>query len=80
MGLHHLSAQQSGDLYKLIIGRHRRASLVITGNRPLKDWGTVLGDSAVAGSILDRFLRQAEVIRLQGVGTPCILKRYSEAS
>ncbi len=30
------------------------------------DWGQVLGDTAAAGAILDRFLHNAELIRLQG--------------
>ena len=38
----------------------------MTTNRPLEDWGQVLGDNAAAGAILDRFLHHAEVIRLQG--------------
>ena len=39
---------------------------ILTTNRPLEDWGQVLGDTAAAGAILDRFLHHAEVIRLQG--------------
>jgi DNA replication protein DnaC len=35
-------------------------------NRPLEDWGQVLGDTAVAGAILDRFLHHTEIIGLQG--------------
>jgi hypothetical protein len=30
----------------------------------MEDWGQVLGDTAAAGAILDRFLHHAEVIRL----------------
>ncbi len=29
--------------------------------RPLEDWGQLLGDTAAAGAILDRFLHHAEV-------------------
>jgi DNA replication protein DnaC len=32
----------------------------------VEDWGHLLGDTAAAGAILDRFLHHAEVIRLQG--------------
>jgi len=35
-------------------------------NRRLEDWGQVLGDTAAARAILDRFLHHAEIIRLQG--------------
>ena len=32
----------------------------------MEDWGQVLGDTAAAGALLDRFLHHAEIIRLQG--------------
>jgi DNA replication protein DnaC len=38
----------------------------MTINRPLEDWGQVLGDAAAAGAILDRFLHYAEVIQITG--------------
>ncbi|MDD5778821.1 MAG: ATP-binding protein [Candidatus Thermoplasmatota archaeon] len=36
--------------------RYERASTIVTTNRPIEDWGKVLGDAAAAGAILDRFL------------------------
>ena len=38
LGLHRLSAQQSIDLYELVIGRHRSSSFVITSNRAVEEW------------------------------------------
>jgi DNA replication protein DnaC len=43
-----------------------RCAIILTTNRPLEDWGQVLGDTAAAGAILDRFLHHAEVIQLAG--------------
>ena len=40
LGLHRLSAQQSIDLYELVIGRHRSSSFVITSNRAVEDSST----------------------------------------
>ena len=37
LGLHWLTAQQSADLYELIIGRHRVSSFVITSNRAVRN-------------------------------------------
>ena len=34
----------------------------MTGNRPLEEWGKLLGDVPAAGAILDRFLHHAQVI------------------
>ena len=37
LGVHRLTAQQSADLYELIISRHRVSSLVITSNRSVEE-------------------------------------------
>lgn len=52
-GLHRLSAQQSGDLYELIIERHRRASFVFTSNRSVDEWLGLFDDPILANSALD---------------------------
>jgi DNA replication protein DnaC len=46
--------------------RYAQGAVILTTNRPLEDWGQVLGDTAAAGAILDRFLHHAEVIHLAG--------------
>ena len=35
----------------------------ITSNRPVEDWGKLLGDVAAVGSLLDRLLHHAHVLR-----------------
>ena len=37
LGLHRLTAQQSADLYELIINRHRASSFIIISNRAVED-------------------------------------------
>jgi DNA replication protein DnaC len=49
-----------------VVRRYEKGSIIMTINRPLEDWGQVLGYTAAAGAILDRFLHHADVIRLQG--------------
>jgi DNA replication protein DnaC len=38
----------------------------MTSNRPIEDWGQLLGDMPAATAILDRFLQQAEIIQITG--------------
>src|SRR5438445_11329959 len=38
----------------------------MTSNRPLEDWGKLIGDVPSATAILDRFLHHAEIIRITG--------------
>jgi hypothetical protein len=46
--------------------RHELRSTVMTSNRPLEDWGKLIGDVPAATAILDRFLQDAELIQITG--------------
>jgi DNA replication protein DnaC len=39
---------------------------LLTSNRPIEEWGQLLGDVPAATAILDRFLQQAEIIQITG--------------
>src|SRR2546430_1706687 len=53
-GLQRLTAQQSSDLYELIIERHRRSSFVFTSNRSVEEWLGLFDDPILGNSALDR--------------------------
>ena len=53
-------------LFEIIMRRHQLRSTMMTSNRPLEDWGKLIGDVPSAGAILDRFLSNAEVIEITG--------------
>jgi DNA replication protein DnaC len=38
----------------------------MTSNRPLEDWGKLLGDVPSATAILDRFLHHADIFTITG--------------
>lgn len=40
-----------------------RASTLITSNRPVQDWGKLLGDSAAVSAMLDRLLHHGHVLQ-----------------
>jgi DNA replication protein DnaC len=50
----------------LIVRRHQNRSTLLTSNRPIEEWGQLLGDLPAATAILDRFLQQAEIIPITG--------------
>ena len=54
LGLHEITAQQSDDLYELIIGRHRVSSFVITCSRAVEEWLSLFDDRILGNSALDR--------------------------
>ena len=47
-------------------GPQFRADYQMTSNRPLEDWGKLIGDVPSATAILDRFLHHAEIITITG--------------
>lgn len=65
-GLHRLTAQQSSDLYDLIIERHRRSSFIFTSNRGVDEWLGLFDDSILGNSALDRLAHSAHQIVLEG--------------
>jgi DNA replication protein DnaC len=46
--------------------RYETKSTMMTSNRPLEDWGKLVGDVPAATAILDRFLHPAEIIAITG--------------
>ena len=43
--------------------RHERTSMLFTSNRPVEDWGKVLGDAAAVAAMLDRLLHHGHVLK-----------------
>ena len=52
--------------FQLVSRRYERGSTLITSNRSVGEWGTVLGDPVVATAILDRLLHHSQVITIRG--------------
>ena len=65
-GLQKLTAQQSTDLYELIIARHRQSSFVITSNRAVDEWLGLFDDSILGNSALDRLANASYQIVMEG--------------
>lgn len=65
-GLHRLTAQQSSDLYELVIERHRRASFILTSNRAVDEWLGLFDDPILGNSALDRLANAAHQLVLDG--------------
>ena len=41
------------DLLEIVMRRYERASTLLTSNRPVEDWGKLLGDVAAVTAMLD---------------------------
>jgi DNA replication protein DnaC len=66
MGMKQLPKRSGEYLFEIIMRRYENRSTVMTSNRPIEDWGKLIGDVPSATAILDRFLHHAEVLTLTG--------------
>jgi DNA replication protein DnaC len=66
MGMKQLPRRSGEVLFEIIMRRYETRSTMMTSNRPLEDWGKLIGDVPSATAILDRFLHHAEVMAITG--------------
>lgn len=65
-GLKKLDHTESGDLYEVIIERHKRASTIVTSNRAIEEWIPLFADPILAQSAMDRLAHNAHQIQMEG--------------
>ncbi len=66
MGMKQLPKRSGEFLFEVIMRRHELRSTIMTSNRPIEDWGKLIGDVPSATAILDRFLQHAEIVTITG--------------
>jgi DNA replication protein DnaC len=63
LGMRKLPHTAAEDLLELVMRRYERASTILTSNRPVDDWGKLLGDTAAVTALLDRLLHHAHILK-----------------
>lgn len=63
LGMRKLPLSAAEDLLEVIMRRHERASTILTSNRPVEDWGKLLGDTPAVTAMLDRLLHHGHVLK-----------------
>lgn len=66
MGMQALPKRSGEYLFELIMRRHEVRSTMMTSNRPLEEWGKLIGDVPAATAILDRFLHHCALVQITG--------------
>ena len=62
-GMRKLPLTAAEDLLEIIMRRYERASTILTSNRPVEDWGKLLGDVPAVTAMLDRILHHGYVLK-----------------
>jgi DNA replication protein DnaC len=63
LGMRKLPTTAAEDLLELVMRRYERASTLLTSNRPVEDWGRLLGDTAAVTAMLDRVLHHGHLLK-----------------
>lgn len=63
LGMRKLPLTAAEDLLEVIMRRYERASTIVTSNRPVDDWGKLLGDAAAVSAMLDRLLHHGHLLK-----------------
>src|ERR1700692_366503 len=63
LGMRKLPTTAAEELLEIIMRRYERASTLLTSNRPVEDWGKLLGDTAAVTAMLDRLLHHGHVLK-----------------
>ena len=63
LGIRTLPLTAAEDLLEIVMRRYQRASTMVTSNRPVDDWGKLLGDTAAVSAMLDRLLHHGHVLK-----------------
>ena len=63
LGMRKLPPTAAEDLLEIVMRRYERASTLLTSNRPVEDWGKLLGDTAAVTAMLDRLLHHGHVLK-----------------
>lgn len=54
-------------IFQVVSSRYEQGSIVLTTNRPFKQWGTVMNqDNTLASALIDRLGHHAEVVVIEG--------------
>jgi DNA replication protein DnaC len=63
LGMRKFAPTAAEELLEIVMRRHERASTLLTSNRPVEDWGKLLGDSAAVTAMLDRLLHHGHILK-----------------
>lgn len=59
-------ANAADELADVLMSRYEKASVLITSNRSVDDWGKLLGDVVVVAPLLDRIMHHGRLLKFEG--------------
>jgi DNA replication protein DnaC len=64
--LRRLPGNAGDELADVLMSRYERGATIVTSNRPLEDWGKLLGDVVLVAPLLDRLMHHGHLLDFEG--------------
>ncbi len=64
--LRRLPPTAGDEIADVLMSRYEKSSTVVTSNRPIEDWGALLGDVVVVAPLLDRLMHHGHILKFDG--------------
>ncbi len=64
--LRRLPPSAGEELADVLMSRYEKLSTIVTSNRPIEDWATLLGDVVVVTPLLDRLMHHGHLLKFEG--------------
>ena len=60
------SSEHTDLLFEVITRRYQEKSIVLTTNKPFREWSSVFPNSTCVVTLIDRLIHKAEVVEVEG--------------
>jgi DNA replication protein DnaC len=64
--LRRLPPTAGDEIADVLMSRYEKSSTLVTSNRPIEDWGALLGDVVVVAPLLDRLMHHGHILKFDG--------------
>jgi DNA replication protein DnaC len=61
-----MDPRRANLFFQLISRRYEHGSVILTGNKPFEEWGSVFGDDVIASAVIDRLIHHSHIIPISG--------------
>jgi len=61
-----MDPRRANLFFQLISRRCEHGSVILTGNKPFEEWGSIFGDDVIASAVIDRLIHHSHLIPISG--------------
>lgn len=66
LGFLPIDKQIANLFFQLISRKYEQSAIILTSNKPLKQWGDIFNDDIIAAAIVDRLVHHSHIFRING--------------